>query len=83
LLSWDRHSPAVASTTFGVVLIRENDRTRIVALTAEQLRSGSVRYKPVSDEVDIELNVATGDHLVKESVIAVLPGLNSASAAQP
>jgi hypothetical protein len=72
-LSWDRHSPAVASATFGVVLIRENDRTRIVALTAEQLRSGSVRYKPASDEVDIELNVATDDHLVKESVIAVLP----------
>jgi hypothetical protein len=33
--------------------------------------------------VDIELNVATGDHLVKESVIAVLPGLNNAPAAQP
>jgi hypothetical protein len=73
LLSWDRHSPALASATFGVVLIRENDRTRNVALTAEQLRSGSVRYKPASDEVDIELNVATGDHLLKESVIAVLP----------
>jgi hypothetical protein len=83
LLSWDRHSPAVASATFGVVLIRENDRTRNVALTAEQLRSGSVRYKPAFDEVDIELNVAAGDHLVKESVIAVLPGLNNAPAAQP
>jgi hypothetical protein len=82
LLSWDHRSPAVASASFGVVLIRENDRTRNVALTAEQLRSGSVRYKPVSDEVNIELNVATGDHLLKELVIAVLPGLNSSPGAQ-
>jgi hypothetical protein len=73
LLSWDRHSPSVTSATFGVVLIRESDRTRNVALTPEQLRFGSVRYKPASDEVDIELNVAAGDHLVKETVIAVLP----------
>jgi hypothetical protein len=73
LFSWDRRSPAITGATFGMVLIRENDRTRNVALTPEQLRFGSVRYRPASDEVDIELNVATGDHLVKESVIAVLP----------
>jgi len=59
--------------TFGLVLIRENAWTRNVALTPEQLRSGSVRYKPASDEVDIELNVAAGDRLLKELVIAVLP----------
>ena len=73
LLSWDRRSPAITGATFGVVLIRENDRTRNVSLTPEQLRSGSIRYKPGSDEVDVELNVAIGDHLLKESVIAVLP----------
>jgi hypothetical protein len=73
LLSWDHRSPSIMDATFGLVLIREKDRTRNVALTPEQLRSGSVRYKPASDEVEMELNVATGDHLVKESVIAVLP----------
>jgi len=73
LLSWDSNAPAVTRATFGVVLIRENGRTRNVGLTPEQLRSGSVRYKPASDKVEIELNVATGDHLTKESVIAVLP----------
>jgi len=81
LLSWDRHAPAVTRATFGVVLIRENDRTRNVALTPEQLQSGSVRYKPVSDEVEIEMNVASGDRLTKESVIAVLPGLKGTAAA--
>jgi len=56
-----------------LILIRENERTRNIALTPEQLRSGSVRYKPESDEIDMELNVAAGDRLLKESVIAVLP----------
>jgi hypothetical protein len=51
--------------SFGMVLIRENDRTRNVALTAEQMRSGSIRYRPASDEVDMELNVATGNQLVR------------------
>ena len=76
LLSWDSRSPAIPAIKgagFGMVLIRENDRTRNVALTAEQMRSGSIRYRPASDEVDMELNVATGNRLVKESVIAVLP----------
>ena len=73
LLSWDRQSPAITGATFGMVLIHENDRTRNVALTSEQLRFGSVRYKPASDEVDIELDVPAGDHLVKESMIALLP----------
>ena len=73
LLSWDHRSPSIMDATFGLVLIRENAWTRNVALTPEQLRSGSVRYKPASDEVDIELNVAAGDRLLKESVIAVLP----------
>jgi hypothetical protein len=73
LLSWDRHSPPITGAAFGMVLIRENNRTRNVALTPEQLHFGSVRYKPASDEVEIELDVAAGDHLVKESVIAVLP----------
>jgi hypothetical protein len=73
LLSWDRQSPAITGAPFGMVLIRENGGTRNVALTSEQLRFGSVRYKPSSDEVEIELDVAAGDHLVEESMIAVLP----------
>jgi len=73
LFSWDRRSLPITGATFGMVLIREHGRARNVALTPEQLRFGRVRYRPSSDEVDIELNVAAGDHLVKESVIAVLP----------
>lgn len=73
LLSWDSRLPAIKGATFAMILIRENDRTRNVALAPEQLRSGSVRYTPASDEVDLELDVAMGDHLVKESVIALLP----------
>ena len=54
LLSWDRQSSTITAASFGMVLIRENDQTRNVALTPEQLRFGSVRYKPASDEVDLD-----------------------------
>ncbi len=73
LFSWNGQAPAVVNATFGMVLIRENNTSRNIPLTADQLRSGSIFYTPKSDEVEIQLNVVSGEKVAKESITAILP----------
>ena len=70
---WNREAPIIQSANFGMVVIREGGKSRNVPLSPDQLRSGSILYTPTSDQVEIELNVVTGDRASRESITALLP----------
>jgi hypothetical protein len=73
LLTWNSQSPQIANASLGMMTIWSGGTIRNLTLTAEQLRSGSIVYKPVSDQVEFQLAVMSGDQVTQESVIALLP----------
>jgi hypothetical protein len=73
LLTWNGQSPPIANASLGMITIWSGGTIRNLTLTAEQLRSGSIVYKPVSDQVEFQLAVMSGDQVTQESVIALLP----------
>jgi periplasmic protein TonB len=72
-ISWDHEAPAVVNATFGMLLIRGAGVSRDIPLSPEQLRSGAVLYAPTTDQVEIQLNVVSGDQATHDSLIALLP----------
>ena len=73
VLSWNRESPTVAGASYGMLIIRGKDTRRDIALSAEQLRAGSIVYTPTTDQVQVELSVVAGEQVTKDSVIVFLP----------
>jgi hypothetical protein len=59
-----------------MMIIWSQGTIRNLTLTADQLRSGSILYKPVSDQVEFQLAVMNGNQVTQESVIALLPERN-------
>ena len=77
LLTWNTQSAQIANASLGMITIWSGGAIRNLTLTAEQLRSGSILYKPVSDQVEFQLAVMSGDQVTQESVIALLPERSS------
>jgi hypothetical protein len=73
LLTWNRESAQITNASLGMMIIWSQGTIRNLTLTAEQLRSGSILYKPVSDQVEFQLAVMSGDHVTQESAIVLLP----------
>jgi hypothetical protein len=73
LLTWNREAAQITNASLGMMIIWSKGTIRNLTLTADQLRSGSILYKPVSDQVEFQLAVMDGDHVTQESVIALLP----------
>jgi hypothetical protein len=78
LLTWNTQSAPIANASLGMITIWSGGAIRNLTLTPEQLRSGSILYKPVSDQVEFQLAVMSGDQVTQESVIALLPEPSSA-----
>jgi hypothetical protein len=73
LLTWNREAAQITNASLGMMIIWSKGTIRNLTLTTDQLRSGSILYKPVSDQVEFQLAVMNGDHVTQESVIALLP----------
>jgi hypothetical protein len=73
LLTWNREAAQITNASLGMMIIWSKGTIRNLTLTADQLRSGSILYKPVSDQVEFQLAVMNGDNVTQESVIALLP----------
>jgi N-acetylmuramoyl-L-alanine amidase len=72
LLSWDRHSPAVLNADFGMLSIREGNAGRNIHLSQQQLQQGSVLYMARTDQVELELNVISGDKTARAATTVIL-----------
>jgi hypothetical protein len=73
LLTWNREAAPIINSSLGMMVIWSQGTIRNLTLTPEQLRSGSILYKPVSDQVEFQLSVMSGDHVTQESAIVLLP----------
>lgn len=72
-LTWDRGSAVIVHATSAVLSIEDGDARRTIPLQAAQVRTGSILYTPVSDQVQMELAVATPAESATESVLVLLP----------
>ena len=77
-ITWNRESASISNATLGVISIKDGDSRRTISLEAAQVRGGSLLYTPVSDEVQMELAVATPAGNATESVLVVLPTMGPA-----
>jgi hypothetical protein len=57
LLSWNRDAPLISAATRGTLIIHDGNHTEEVDLDLSTLRTGSVRYSPVSKDVSFRLEV--------------------------
>jgi periplasmic protein TonB len=71
-LTWNRQSPVIARATSGVLSIEDGNSRRTIPLQAAQVRSGSILYTPVSDQVQMQLTVTTPAGNATESVLVLL-----------
>ena len=69
-LSWDRFSPAILSSNSGTLAIRDGDASRIVPLSAAQLREGHILYQASSgSDLDFRMEVlGANDYKRVESI---------------
>ena len=73
LLTWDRNTATVLHAQAGVLRIRDgNSAQQELQLDADQLRKGNLRYTPVSDDVQFQMQVSNGGgRTVSEWVLAL------------
>ncbi len=57
LLSWNRYSRAVQSAQSAVLAIQDGPQHREIALDRNQIATGSVFYRPASDDVSFRLDL--------------------------
>jgi protein TonB len=73
VVSWNRNAAMIAKADFGMLLIRGNEVSRDIPLTAEELRGGSVVYASTAEQVRFQLNVVAGEQVAREFLALVLP----------
>jgi hypothetical protein len=61
VIQWNRQAPAILGAQKAVLRIQDGGMTDVTHLDPRQLRDGSVAYKPSTTNVDIRLDVKTGD----------------------
>jgi TonB family protein len=71
VVSWDRDAPAMRSATKGVLRIQDGSDRRNIELTTAELASGSIVYRPRSDDVDFLLTVYGAGGVTREGERAV------------
>ncbi len=72
-LTWNRESSVVLSATSGVLAIDDGGSTRKIILDPLQVRSGSILYAPLTDQVQMQLSVLTPQGTISESVLVIVP----------
>ena len=85
-ITWDRNAPAIAQAIQGVLTIVDGANKRDLTLSTTQLKNGRVRYRRLSGDVALRLEVfPEGQEGVSESIRIVLadpappaPGANPA-----
>jgi sporulation related protein len=74
LMTWNRHAPTISHAKAGLVHIRDgNGAQQELRLDADELRTGSVLYTPVSNNVQFRMEVlgAASRQTVNEAVVAL------------
>jgi TonB family protein len=76
-LSWNPQLPGLSSARIGLLTIKDGSTTRELTLTAAQLRGGRAVYTPISDQVEVMLEVfSSSGKSTSDSVLFVLTRLD-------
>ncbi len=84
-LTWDTNSPWVKNASAGLLTIQDGRGRKEIALSGDQLRSGSVLYQPFGEQVQMQLSlVSPTETVASESVTMILaPGGTSILSLSP
>ena len=72
-LTWSKDSALIAAATNGVISIQDGGANRQIRLDSAQVRGGSLLYAPTSEQITMQLTVATPTDNATESVMVILP----------
>lgn len=67
-VSWNRNSSHLARAVQGTVIIGDGGATRLVHLDAARLREAQILYTPISQEVNIRLEITLEDRSISEGI---------------
>jgi hypothetical protein len=70
-ITWDHRSTSVAEATSGLLTILDGAVERVIPLTAEQLRFGSVLYSPQAAQLTVRLTTAKEDRTTSSAYVLV------------
>jgi TonB family protein len=74
-ISWDSRRPAIAEARVGVLTIKENDATKEISLTSDQLQGNKLVHAARSDSLQISLEVFSEiGRPTLESIMISTPG---------
>lgn len=82
LVTWNRLDPAVAAAKSGSLRIKDGPQSREVHLDTTQLKDGSISYRPLSNDVTFQLQVA-GSAGSAIATLRVLDGTTNRAGSQP
>ena len=84
-LSWNPDAPAISAATKGRLLITDGALRKVLDLDPSDLRSGTIMYTPLTDEVVLRLEVenATPQGTISESIRIASGALPSVPAQTP
>jgi periplasmic protein TonB len=72
-LTWNREIAVIANATSALLSIEDGASRRNIPLQAAQVRSGSILYTPITDQVQMALTVSAPTEDITESVLVLLP----------
>jgi hypothetical protein len=72
-VSWNRNAPSVLRAQSGTLRITDGVETRELPLDAEQVRTGSLAYRPVTKDVGFRLDLVDARTTVSESLRVIEP----------
>jgi hypothetical protein len=73
LVTWNRESPLIQNAASGTMSIEDGQVRREILLDAVQLKSGSIVYSPLTDQIGLRLAVTADGKTAVESVVVVVP----------
>ena len=73
-VNWNRNAPSVLRAQSGALRITDGAETRELPLDAEQVRTGSLAYRPVTGDVSFRFDLVDGRTTVSESLRVIEPG---------
>lgn len=80
LLSWNREATAVKAAQAAVLSILDGDHKEDVKLELNQLRSGSIVYSPITNDVSFKLEVTDARGQTANETVRVIAGRPSPAA---
>ena len=79
LVKWNRDSPIIGAAKYGTLYIDDGPQHKEIVFAPGEMRSGSILYRPASDDVSFRLQVLGRDDSMSTETVRVLDGAMAAA----